>query len=212
MFRQDPEAFQIDHEGYDNQIDKWPIDPLDCIFSSIMRKSESTVVVDMVYGEAILVRLLPSQYRVPSFDFIALNTHVTPCDMSKTPLVSSSVDIVVFCFSLMGTNLKDYLKEANRILKLNGTLKIAEVESRFRDTTTGKFKAVVEKIGFKIKWKDLSKKVFYLMDFKKVYSTFFVVCMSSSMFYLCLTNTYLLTFASLSIWMLLQTFIERCYL
>ncbi|XP_040570181.1 uncharacterized protein [Lepeophtheirus salmonis] len=170
MFRQDPEAFQIYHQGYANQINKWPIDPLDCIVSSMMRKSESAVVVDMGCGEARLARLLPSQYRVHSFDFIALNTHVTPCDMSKTPLVSSSVDVVVFCLSLMGTNLKDYLREANRILKVNGTLKIAEVESRFRETTPEKFTTVVEKIGFKLKWKDLSKKVFYLMDFKKVSS------------------------------------------
>ncbi len=36
---------------------------------------------------------------------------------SSTPLHDSSVDVAVFCLSLMGTNLKDYLKEANRVLK-----------------------------------------------------------------------------------------------
>lgn len=35
----------------------------------------------------------------------------------QTPLEESSVDMVVFCLALMGTNLLDYMKEANRILK-----------------------------------------------------------------------------------------------
>ncbi|QQP48597.1 Ribosomal RNAprocessing protein 8like [Caligus rogercresseyi] len=145
MFREDPESFSIYHEGYANQVSKWPLDPLDCIVASMMRKSEPGVVVDMGCGEGRLGRQLPSHYKVHSFDFIALNENVTPCDMSKTPMESSAADIVVFCLSLMGTNIKDYLKEANRLLKVNGTLKIAEVESRFRETSADKFIQSVEK-------------------------------------------------------------------
>ena len=53
--------------------------------------------------------------------------------MTHTSLEPSSVDIAVFCLSLMGTNLRDYIKEANRVLKDGGVLKIAEVESRFQE-------------------------------------------------------------------------------
>ena len=35
----------------------------------------------------------------------------------ETPLASSSVDIAVFCLSLMGTNFPSYIQEANRVLK-----------------------------------------------------------------------------------------------
>lgn len=42
---------------------------------------------------------------------------VTACDMANVPLEKNSVDVVVFCLSLMGTNLSDYILEANRILK-----------------------------------------------------------------------------------------------
>lgn len=35
----------------------------------------------------------------------------------QTPLGSSSVDVAVFCLSLMGTNFPSYLNEAHRILK-----------------------------------------------------------------------------------------------
>ena len=63
---------------------------------------------------------------------------------------------------------RDYLKEANRVLKLGGILKIAEVESRFHgEMDIDSFIAFVEKCGFNMKWKDLKKKYFYLMDFKK---------------------------------------------
>jgi ribosomal RNA-processing protein 8 len=38
--------------------------------------------------------------------------------MAHTPLEPQSVDIAVFCLSLMGTNLRDYIREANRVLKV----------------------------------------------------------------------------------------------
>ncbi len=34
----------------------------------------------------------------------------------QVPLENKSVDIVIFCLSLMGTNFMDYLVEAHRIL------------------------------------------------------------------------------------------------
>ena len=36
----------------------------------------------------------------------------------KVPLTSASVDVAVFCLSLMGTNLVDFLREAHRVLKV----------------------------------------------------------------------------------------------
>jgi len=36
----------------------------------------------------------------------------------QVPLKKASVDIAVFCLSLMGTNIIQYLVEASRVLKL----------------------------------------------------------------------------------------------
>jgi len=94
---------------------------------------------------------------------------VTACEMSNTPLDSGEVDVVVFCLSLMGTNVRDFLFEAGRILKMGGTLKIAELESRFQSTySLDNFISDVCKFGFKNSWKDLKKGYFYFVDFKKV--------------------------------------------
>ena len=37
--------------------------------------------------------------------------------LTQVPLASKSVDIAVFCLSLMGTNITEFIMEANRVLK-----------------------------------------------------------------------------------------------
>merc|ERR1712071_416483 len=58
------------------------------------------------------------------------------------PLENRSVNVVIFCLSLMGTNVNDFLIEANRVLTVGGMLYIAEVESRCQDV-----KAFTKSIG-----------------------------------------------------------------
>lgn len=101
---------------------------------------------------------------------MAVNDTVTVADIANLPLGDSSVDMVVFCLSLMGTNIRDFIFEAGRVLKVGGVLKIAELESRFQgdglDVDT--FIASVQKFGFKNTWKDLKKDFFFFLDFTKV--------------------------------------------
>jgi len=74
------------------------------------------VVADFGCGDAKLARAFP-KVKVHSFDFVAVNQYVTAGDMAHTSLANGSVDIAVFCLSLMGTNLQSFIKEANRVLK-----------------------------------------------------------------------------------------------
>ena len=37
MFQNDPESFKVYHEGFQNQAEKWPVDPLNLIIASIMK-------------------------------------------------------------------------------------------------------------------------------------------------------------------------------
>ena len=46
--------------------------------------------------------------------------------MAHTPLDDESLDAAIFCLSLMGANFSDYLREAYRTLKLDGSLHIWE--------------------------------------------------------------------------------------
>ena len=71
-------------------------------------------VADLGCGDAIISRSV--KQNVISIDMVAANPSVTVCDMANTSIESKSVDVVVFCLSLMGSNISDFLLEANRIL------------------------------------------------------------------------------------------------
>ena len=79
---------------------------------------------DFGCGKALIMNKLGN--RIFSYDHYAIDERVTSCDMKSVPLPSKSLEIIVFCLSLMGTNWQDYIKEARRCLVTNGTLLIAE--------------------------------------------------------------------------------------
>jgi ribosomal RNA-processing protein 8 len=79
-------------------------------------------VADMGCGEARLAQVLTSKHDssrliMHSFDLVAANPLITRCNIAHVPLADSSVDIVIFCLSLMGTDYHAFLCEAKRILK-----------------------------------------------------------------------------------------------
>lgn len=167
-YTNDPVKFHSYHQGYREQVNKWPINPLDVIISWLNNMNKAYTIADMGCGEGKLARCvmnpeelkkkynvdgvilepvvendkkkdknnkinkscIPRGHIVNSFDLYACMPHITACDISKTNLESNSVDIVIFCLSLMGTNATEYLKEAHRILKRGGIIRIVEVRSR----------------------------------------------------------------------------------
>ncbi|KYN19840.1 Ribosomal RNA-processing protein 8 [Trachymyrmex cornetzi] len=173
-FKQNPDAFKAYQIGYKWQLEQWTTNPLDVIISSIIElfvyymlyldncRPMDNIIADFGCGEAQLAASVP--HVVHSFDFIALNDRVKACDMASTSLQTNSIHVVVFCLSLIGSNLNDYIIEANRILKDNGILKIVEMENRFEDVKD--FIRLLRNYGFKNTRKNLFD-LFYFMDFKK---------------------------------------------
>ncbi|XP_006162053.1 ribosomal RNA-processing protein 8 isoform X2 [Tupaia chinensis] len=163
LFQEDPEAFLLYHRGFQSQVKKWPLQPVDRIARDLRQRPASLVVADFGCGDCRLASSIRNP--VHCFDLASLDPRVTVCDMAQVPLEDESVDVAVFCLSLMGTNIRDFLEEANRVLKPGGLLKIAEVSSRFEDVRT--FLGAVAKLGFKIISKDLTNSHFFLFDFQK---------------------------------------------
>ena len=110
---------------------KWPENPLHSIIRWIREKHKGAVVADMGCGDAELARALGVSNKVHSYDLVSTCPLVTAADIAHTPLADASTDIVVFCLSLMGTNIVDFVREAHRVLRTGGLLKVAEVRSRF---------------------------------------------------------------------------------
>ncbi|XP_042626949.1 ribosomal RNA-processing protein 8-like [Cyprinus carpio] len=163
MFQQDPQAIAVYHKGYTTQVQHWPTNPVDSIISYICKKPASLVVADFGCGDCKIARSVKN--KVHSFDLAPVCDLVTACDMAKVPLRDSTVDIAVFCLSLMGTNLGEFLAEANRVLVMEGVLKIAEVASRFENVRL--FIGALSSLGFKLVNKDTENSHFYSFEFIK---------------------------------------------
>ncbi|CAL1358140.1 unnamed protein product [Linum trigynum] len=168
-FKEDPSLFNMYHAGYQEQMSHWPEQPVNVIIKWLKDHNRSFVVADFGCGDARLAKSV--QNKVFSFDLISKDPSVIACDMSKTPLDSSAVDVAVFCLSLMGTDYPSYLKEAHRVLKPGDWLLIAEVKSRFDPITGGadpnKFVKAISELGFTSVLKDFSNKMFILFHFQK---------------------------------------------
>ncbi|XP_067322481.1 ribosomal RNA-processing protein 8 isoform X2 [Anolis sagrei] len=123
----------------------------------------SLVVADFGCGDCTLARSVRNQ--VHCFDLEALDPRVIVCDMSQVPLEDESVDVAVFCLALMGTNVQEILAEASRVLRMGGTLLVAEVASRFSDVRA--FVGAVSALGFSLRAKDVSGSHFFSFEFSK---------------------------------------------
>ncbi|XP_048836496.1 ribosomal RNA-processing protein 8 [Brienomyrus brachyistius] len=163
MFKQDPQAFDIYHRGFTTQVQHWPANPVDAIIAYIKHKPATRVVADFGCGDCKIARSVRN--KVHSFDLAPVCDIVTVCDMANVPLPNASVDIAVFCLSLMGTNLRDFLVEASRVLVMGGVLKIAEVASRFENVRS--FLGALSALGFRLVSKDTENRYFYSFEFVK---------------------------------------------
>lgn len=98
-------------------------------------------IADLGCGDATLAASLaklckPFSLHIHSFDLAkgdGPNTHlITVADICGTvPLEDNSVDVAIFCLSLMGTNWVDSVQEAARIVRPGGEVWVAEIRSRF---------------------------------------------------------------------------------
>ncbi len=127
-FQKSPEDWEYYHAMYREARKEWTIIPYQEAIKWCKARPH-LVIGDFGCGEALLAKEVEN--KIYSFDHIAINEDVTPCDIAHVPLDDDSLDGAIFSLSLMGTNYLDYIKEAHRCLKLDGHLWIAEATSRF---------------------------------------------------------------------------------
>ncbi|CAM0945435.1 unnamed protein product [Alopecurus aequalis] len=168
-FKNEPKLFDVYHAGYQEQMSHWPEQPVNVIINWLKSHSKSWTVADFGCGNAAVAKNVKN--KVFSIDLVSEDPSVIACDMAHTPLEPSSVDVAIFCLSLMGTNFPSYLQEANRVLKPSGWLLIAEVRSRLDPNTGGadpdKFSEAISQLGFSLVTKDVNNKMFVLFYFRK---------------------------------------------
>ncbi|KAI3612375.1 ribosomal rna-processing protein 8 [Moniliophthora roreri] len=178
LMQEDPSMYT---EACHNSFADTPKTHISVFISTLAKYPKKTVIADLGCGDAAIARnLIPEGMAVLSYDLMSDSPFVVETDIcGRLPLPGSEgsdghksngegqvVDVVVFSLSLMGTNWPSSIREAWRILKADGDLKIAEVASRFIDVE--RFVSLISSIGFKLKSKDDKNTHFTLFDFKKI--------------------------------------------
>jgi ribosomal RNA-processing protein 8 len=113
---------------YGKESAQWSVRPSDRI-AARLRGIRLRTVADLGCGDGRL-RDAVAPLSVVSVDHCAAKDGIIAADIAQTGLDPRSVDAVVFSLALIGKNWRDYLVEANRILRLGGFLFIAEPQRR----------------------------------------------------------------------------------
>lgn len=143
-----PEEWAHYHTMYQELRESWDVVPYKEEIRWLEQR-EGLRVADLGCGEALIGAATRDRHQIASFDHVAINDSVQACDIaSVTSLADGEVDLAIFCLSLMGTNFTDYLREAHRILRIDGDLHIWEPASYFDDVD--QFCADLGRLGFDV--------------------------------------------------------------
>ncbi len=142
-----PEEWAHYHTLYRQLRETWPVVPFKEEINWLLAR-DGYVVGDFGCGEAFIAAEAGRQHTVHSFDHVAIDKRVIACDIAHVPLEDESLDVAIFCLSLMGSNFTEYIREAHRCLVLDGHLHIWEAASYFEDVK--KFAAALGKLGFDV--------------------------------------------------------------
>jgi superfamily II DNA or RNA helicase len=109
--------------------------PRNRIIKELTKIKRPKLVVDMGCGKAEISKHFANNqlFQFINYDHIASNSTVIQCDISATPLDDNGVDIVILSLAMWGSNCRDYIKEAHRILDLRGTLYLIEPTKRWSE-------------------------------------------------------------------------------
>lgn len=130
-------------------------------------------VVDMGCGKAHIAQHYTddARFAFKNYDHISFDTNlVETCDIARVPLEDNSVDVVVLCLAMWGSNCKDYVHEAHRILETSGKLIIAEPTKRWSDNDSDgniidagrRLRELLESAGFHIINENIKKFTYFV--------------------------------------------------
>lgn len=142
-----PEEWAHYHTMYRQLRETWPVVP----FKEEIRwlsERDGLVVGDFGCGEAFIAAEAGAKHTIHSFDHVAIDKRAVACDIAHVPLEDETLDVAIFCLSLMGSNFTDYIREAHRCLRLDGMLHIWEAASYFEDVK--KFCTALGRLGFDV--------------------------------------------------------------
>ena len=124
-FTDNPDSWFRYHKLRKERMDQWDEIPYEYIATKIRNRNHK--IIDFGCGENLFRHCVPHN-EVISFDHVAIDDSVIACDIKDVSefVPNESVDVAMFSLALWGTNYKDYITEAHRVLNFGGVIHIAE--------------------------------------------------------------------------------------
>ena len=137
-FQEDPEKWHHYHEIAEANEETFPTEsiPRNQIIrelEKIKMKRDSKQVIDMGCGKAFISKHFEgdTRFKFTNIDHISNDETVQTGDISKLPFEDDSVEICILSLAMWGSNCKEYISEAHRVLETNGILYIIEPTKRW---------------------------------------------------------------------------------
>ena len=162
MFKEDKSLWHEYHDKRDHSFkgyDKQEEIPVNKIIAYLKTKTKHKLkILDLGCGRNFIKKYFNETFNITGYDYVSFNNSIE-CDISNLPNEDNSVDICVFSQSLMGSNWKEYIKEAKRVLRYNGEMIISESVERYDLINT-----YINELNLHIKSKEYeeNKRWFYL--------------------------------------------------
>jgi hypothetical protein len=172
-FQENPELWHKYHEISEANEESFPEDetPRNRIIKELnkIKTRRTKLVVDMGCGKGQISQHFgnDNRFQFINYDHISSNETIISCDISNTLLEEDSVEICILSLAMWGSNCKEYIKEANRILESRGQLYIIEPTKRWSEQDDlgniitekegSKMKSLLEESGFKIVEQSIEK-------------------------------------------------------
>jgi len=119
-----------------------------------MKITRKKYVADLGCGKARVAENFQNdhRFRFYNFDHYAYEEIIKSCDISDVPLEDHTVNIAILCLSMWGSNCKEYIYEAYRILEDHGVLLIIEPTKRWiAEDGSNRLEIMLKTAGFSIK-------------------------------------------------------------
>jgi superfamily II DNA or RNA helicase len=177
-FTANPELWHKYHEIAEANEQSFPADeiPRNRIIQELnkIETNRTKRVVDMGCGKADIAKYFASdpRFQFTNYDHISSNDTVESCDIANIPLKDNSVEICILSLAMWGSNCKEYIREAYRILERNGELYIIEPTKRWSEKDESdnivpekegvELQTLLEENGLKIIYQNVAKFCMYV--------------------------------------------------
>jgi hypothetical protein len=169
LFKSEPVLWSDYHKLSEENEESFPTDeiPRNKIISELKKiKTKRTIsVIDMGCGKADIARSFAGddRFHFQNYDHISIDETVVERDIGSLVEEDDTVEICILCLAMWGSNSRDYVKEAYRVLESNGRLYIVEPTKRWTtdettlENTGDKLTTLLSDVGFQIQSKTIEK-------------------------------------------------------